>query len=461
MTSTDLVVVLPGITGSTLHQHGKPVWEPSAGAILNALHKLGRSLKNLQLPEGIGDDHPGDGVEPLALMPDVHVIPGIWSPIRGYTALLKRLEKWRSHGHVGKVVPVPYDWRLSNRYNGQRLGRIVEDELGRWRDSDPSRKDARVVFVCHSMGGLVARWYIEKCGGAAVTRKLVTLGTPYRGAARAIDQLLNGVRRGIGPFAVDVTAFARSLPSSYQLLPDYACINHKGALYRLDDEGITVPDLDAGMLSDALRFHRDLAAAEAARPASLDHTHAIVGTRQPTATTVRLLPDGVEVLETIGPDNDYGDATVPLAGAIGHDLPITTNRVRRVVDNHGHLQDNDAAFDEIESVVTGRDVIRRAGEMTPVRVRAPELALVGEPLTIAVDVEPDTKGRVPAVQIQLVPESLLASKRTPVTRTPKIRDGHVQTTFDAPPPGAYQVRVSGMAPGSPITPLTTTVLVWD
>ena len=34
---TDLVVVLPGITGSTLYRDGKAIWKPSAGAILHAL----------------------------------------------------------------------------------------------------------------------------------------------------------------------------------------------------------------------------------------------------------------------------------------------------------------------------------------------------------------------------------------------------------------------------------------
>src|SRR5262249_1730718 len=43
------------------------------------------------------------------------------------------------------------------------------------------------------MGGLVARWYLEHRGGAAITRKLSTLGTPYRGAAKALEQLVNGV----------------------------------------------------------------------------------------------------------------------------------------------------------------------------------------------------------------------------------------------------------------------------
>lgn len=36
-------------------------------------------------------------------------------------------------------------------------------------------------IVAHSMGGLIALYYIKKLGGSRVIRKLVSLGTPYRG----------------------------------------------------------------------------------------------------------------------------------------------------------------------------------------------------------------------------------------------------------------------------------------
>jgi hypothetical protein len=41
--------------------------------------------------DGIGDDHPGDGVVPTGLMPDVHALPGIWTPIKGYDRLVERI----------------------------------------------------------------------------------------------------------------------------------------------------------------------------------------------------------------------------------------------------------------------------------------------------------------------------------------------------------------------------------
>ena len=61
------------------------------GAALRAVYTLGRSLTQLTLPVGIGDSHPDDGIEPVDLMPDLHLIPGIWTPIAGYDRLLPRV----------------------------------------------------------------------------------------------------------------------------------------------------------------------------------------------------------------------------------------------------------------------------------------------------------------------------------------------------------------------------------
>jgi hypothetical protein len=103
--------------GSTLRKNNTLVWAPSAGAVLHAVFTLGRSLTTLRLPAGIGDAHPDDGIEPVDLMPDLHAIPGIWTPIMGYNQLLRRLRSLQKSGKIGEVLPVTYDWRLSNRYN--------------------------------------------------------------------------------------------------------------------------------------------------------------------------------------------------------------------------------------------------------------------------------------------------------------------------------------------------------
>lgn len=170
----DMVVVLPGIMGSTLaKKDGSLVWAPSAGAVLRAIRTFGGCIKDLRLPDGIGDGHPGDGVEPVDLMPDLHFLPGVWSANIGYGALLAWL---RTRFHLidqreaphddpdacSNFLPIPYDWRLSNQFNGKRLKGIVEPALesgvGRAASSATPRSSSSVIrWVASSPAGISTR----------------------------------------------------------------------------------------------------------------------------------------------------------------------------------------------------------------------------------------------------------------------------------------------------------------
>src|SRR4029453_437009 len=147
--------------------------------------------------------------------------------------------------------------RLSNRYTARWLAGIVEPALERWKAQGGPYADAKVTFVCHSMGGLVARWYIEHCGGAEITRKLITLGTPYRGAAKGLEPLVNGAHPGRGPFGINLTDLVRSMPSMYQLLPEYACIEHGTDLVKTTETAL--PHLARDKVADGMRLHAQLA----------------------------------------------------------------------------------------------------------------------------------------------------------------------------------------------------------
>ena len=452
---TDLVAVLPGILGSTLRQDGHPVWAPSAGSALRAIATFGASVRRLELPAGIGDDHPCDGVEPAGLMPDLHVLPGVWTAIKGYDRLLARLRSlgYREPGHrppAGNLIPVAYDWRLSCRYNGNQLATIIEPALQQWRDQGGPYADARVVFVCHSMGGLVARWYIEQCGGAEITRKLITLGTPYRGAARALDQLVNGAHPGLGPLRLELTRFARSMPSLHQLLPEYACIQQGQDLAKTT--AIALPELDAAMVADAMRFHTGLHDAEASRPQSLPATHAIVGTTQPTATTARLTGGRIQLLDTYQDRDLYGDSTVPIVAACRPDVQMDSNTLRRVPDKHGNLQRNTAALDEVEGILTATSIIVKAAKPVALRADAPDFALAGQAITIQITPAEPTRQTI-AVTITSETGSLIEARL--------LRPSGETITVDGLAPGAYTIDAAGTDPASPFAPVSSDILIWD
>ena len=81
----DVVVCIPGITGSVLRKGNKDVWNISGGALLSALTTLGRSISDLKLEDDPPDvDDLGDGITAPEVIRDVHLIPGLWR-IDGYT----------------------------------------------------------------------------------------------------------------------------------------------------------------------------------------------------------------------------------------------------------------------------------------------------------------------------------------------------------------------------------------
>lgn len=114
-----------------------------------------------------------------------------------------------------KVLLFPYDFRQDMATSADRL----------WHAVEAVRDGRRVVMVGHSMGGLVARWWWAVLGGHTMCDGLITVGTPHRGAPRALDWVLNGPRLGGRHFpGIPLTEVVRGWPSVYDLLPRYPAI---------------------------------------------------------------------------------------------------------------------------------------------------------------------------------------------------------------------------------------------
>ena len=204
------------------------------------------------------------------------------------------------------------------------------------------------------MGGLVARYYLNVLGGAEWTRTIVTLGTPHRGAGDALVKLVNGVRIGKGPLRFNVSGLARSFPSTYQLLPTYECVEDGEGRSTVSEAAFS--GLDASMVSDAAEFHRQISATPlAASPYTM---RMVVGSRQPTTTTVRVLKDGrLEPLLSIGTENELGDGTVPRFASIPKDVKPDDLRQVYSGQRHGWLQLQPAVFDDVLGILTAKQVV--------------------------------------------------------------------------------------------------------
>lgn len=457
MAVNDVVVVVPGILGSTLHDHdGQEVWGLGAGTVVHAIRRFGRSVRDLELPAGHGDEPPPDGVTPGKIMPAYHALPRIWTPVQGYSRLHEFL---RSRSRLQTVDPAPeapagnllsfaYDWRLSNRYNAMLLRDAAERALERWRASAPERAEAQLVFICHSMGGLIARWYAQCLGGAAHTRLIITLGTPHRGALNAAEQLVNGSRKGVGPIRLDLSDLVRSFPSVYQLLPAYPCIDDGSGTLRTASE-VSLPHAQTTLVEDACAFHARLSEPS---PDIDDRTVPFVGIGQPTLATGSIVGDQLEASELYEGDDLGGDGTVPRFAARPRAVPGDSPLIRGLTEGHSHLQVNGGILDQIDALLRADDRGPRAAQAASVSVRCTEWIDRGDPLTVEATLTEDPG--------QLLQAKLLDEWDHPVglQLLPQGR-----ASFDGLDEGLYTVVIS--APNDPggvrIPPVHRSALVLD
>lgn len=337
----DVIVLIPGITGSVLQKDGRDLWAVSGGAIVRALRTLGRNLDALRI-DGVDDhtlDDLGDGVTATRLMPDLHLVPGLWR-IDGY-GLVSRTIKTRFDVHEGKnYFEFPYDWRRDNRVHARRLRRCTHDWLRTWRQ-ESGNADAKLVLIAHSMGGLVARDFLEREGGWEDTRSLITFGTPFAGSLNALGFVANGFSKGIGPLSVDLSDALRSMSSVYQLLPVYPSVDDGSGELRRPSQTVGIPHLDSGRADEALAWHRELnqSAERRAHATGLGYaTYPIVGYAQPTFHSATLDAGHLVLLRAIDGNDPGGDGTVPRPSAIPAELQDSRRLAMFSAEIHGSLQ---------------------------------------------------------------------------------------------------------------------------
>jgi pimeloyl-ACP methyl ester carboxylesterase len=352
----DVVVLLPGLIGSALAKDGKPIWGTSPGALWSVL--AGDALKQLTLtgPDN-GDDDIGDGIVATGLIANPELIPGLWKEA-GYSRLSQSIAATLHLTLNENFFEFPYDWRRDNRVSARKLARLAENWLARWRKSS-GNGDAKLIFVAHSMGGLVARYYIECMDGWKLTRSLVTFGTPFRGSGNALDFLANGFKWKKGPFSLfDGSEALRSFESVYQLLPIYPFVHDGVKLVRPAETDI--PNVDRARASAALAFHAEMTKAQSSN-ASIEAYHAaapkvrpVVGIDQPTTQSARTTAVGVEISRLYEGQEVSGDGTVSRVSAfpIGHE----ENSVAYVSATHSALQSVANAHEHLQGVLTATTI---------------------------------------------------------------------------------------------------------
>jgi pimeloyl-ACP methyl ester carboxylesterase len=448
----DVVVCLPGITGSVLQKDGRDLWNISGGAVISALTTLGHSISDLKLKEDPPDvDDLGDGITAPEVIRDVHLIPGIWK-IDGYTKQMRYIEETFDVTRGKNFFEFPYDWRRDNRVAARRLKQQSAKWLKDWRESSGAA-DAKLVLVGHSMGGLISRYFLERLDGWRDTRTLVTFGTPYRGSLNALDTLVNGKKVAF----FDLTDLARSFTAIYQLLPTYPCYDGGGGNLEHVDE-TDVPHLDRAKAKAALDLHREIAAAvdeHRKDPAYTDGGYdlaRIVGFKQPTNQSAVRDGNRLRLLQTIGGEDPGGDGTVPRASATPLEYEDDKGATFSA-ERHASLQNDDHLLLQLAGVLTGNAIdwgkFKDAIPMIDLSLDVGDLYSPAEPLRVRVRPDSDATGLL-AVAI----DAGTGEVRARQTLAPG-EDGWHEGELGPLPQGVYRVTAFGDGPVEPVTDLVT------
>ncbi len=352
--SLPLVVVIPGIGGSELaDDSGRIVYGAAFGPLL-----------------GVGLDpsvlDPDNELRPVGLIGPCSLI--CWQLITGYDGLLSGITKGLglSPDRVvtageelvdpdATVVAFPYDFRRSVEHIANDLDRVVRERA----------QGRRVVLVAHSMGGLVAAWWWAFLSEGIDVAEIITLGTPYRGAAKALDVLMNGLKWHHCPAPPALNATLRKWDSVFELLPHYQVLEGTAGIrypHELPSEITTIVDGFSDKARKAYRKNRRLHQAlinkveESGRnpfTAYYSQGHATLGRASIDAQTNRLAVakgNPRSILQSW----EGGDGTVPTFSTIPDALEDDVSRRRRLRGKHQDLVEERSVFEHVSEYARDR-----------------------------------------------------------------------------------------------------------
>ena len=352
--SLPLVVVIPGIGGSELAD--------ASGTIVYAasLSPLVGVARDPSVLDADNELRPVGLIGPFSLV--------CRQLITGYEGLLNGICKGLgiSHGCVvtageelvdpdATVVAFPYDFRRSVERIANDLDRVVRARA----------QGRRVVLIAHSMGGLVAAWWWAFLSEGIDVDQIITLGTPYRGAAKALDVLVNGMH--VGPLAAPsaLNEALRTWGSVYDLLPHYRVL--EGTAERKYPHDLppvitkTIVDF-RGKADKAYRENRRLHEAMAGKVAESGRNPFTAYYSQGHATLGRASIDDRTDRLVVAKGNPHlipqswegGDGTVPVFSTIPDVLEDEVSRWRRLRGKHQDLVEERTVFDHVSEYARDR-----------------------------------------------------------------------------------------------------------
>ena len=336
------VIVLPGLMGTQLDSLDKKgdrdrIW-------FNPFRILTGRIAELRL----ADD--GSALPPPPTVVTDGVYPSAYMPL-----LLELMERWQ-------VVPFAYDWRSDVDKSAAALCQVVKS----WAKGEP------VHLVVHSLGGLVARRFIQLFPDVWDTMKdpdgkgrggrLVMMGTPNRGSF-AISLALSGEEKMVKTLAKidlahDMPKLLRILNTflgSYQTMPSPKIPLRDDHVKLFDPASWGKLPIVPGLLAAGRRFQETLH--PVLTPERLIY---VAGYGQPTPAAIRIkAPGRFEYDQTFDGD-----------GRVTHTLGLLEGvRTFYVRENHGDLMKNAKVLAGIHDLLLTGATTELEGTLPAVRGR--------------------------------------------------------------------------------------------
>lgn len=360
-----LVIVLPGIGGSVLARPGNPddvVWAMRKRDIA----QFGWQPKALDL-------NTSPALEPIGLVESTRLIGCTIVP--GYERLLTalaglgRVDRGDPRDSVpdADIVAVPYDFRQSVLTAAERVDAVVVQRLGHLSKAD---RAGRVIVIAHSLGGLVARAWAGLTPTPAGEerwrwcRAIITVGTPHRGAPKALDQLVNGVRL-TGQRLDRPTRMLQGWPSMYELLPRYPAVRDSRIEQGKPGEALYPHEVPIDWLTTpaktAYDLHLEIEQVWDAVPLKGPETVACIGWSHPTpdaafwdGATLEVRKEMPDWLDLEGREADVGDGTVPAISALPTQFDYHAWSPMRLRERHVPMAASDTVVDLVATYLAKR-----------------------------------------------------------------------------------------------------------
>jgi hypothetical protein len=362
----DAVVIVPGIMGSELRDRKtrEILWGLSSARWLISAWTSRNGLKALHLTDEELTGSTGR-IEATQLLQH-----STWTPyLRGqepYTRLRETITEYVAD--PAAIMEFPYDWRLPVATNGRLLAQAAREHLTTWRQHPrhhqatahrADQRPARLVFIAHSMGGLVTRSALDGSHHddlAADTRTVITLGTPFYGAVKAAVILNTGHGAPVPLPHRKLRALCQTMPGLHDLLPFYRCLRTDDDVLRLDTSTIKALGGNPDLATASLAFH------QSQHNIPLPDHRTVAGTRQSTWQTLTLTDgqvtphwdgahqnnDGSLIRDRAGRlvyFSDQGDGTVY------RDSATRSKHLSTVPIQHGDLARANSALDVVIDIL--------------------------------------------------------------------------------------------------------------